>query len=135
MRKLILILCWGVCCSQLCGLALAGEVKGSRPSMAADSYQWDFGKVKEGEVLKHDFLLKNESSDILEIANIHTSCGCIAAQAEKKSLLPQGSTTITATLDTQGYAGKPIKQSVYVHTDSADLSILKYTVTAEVVKK
>ncbi len=127
MRWKILIFCLGFSIFQFRGLSAAPQ----KP----DPYQWDFGQVKEGAILKHGFLLKNESHDILEIANIHTSCGCIAAQAEKKSLLPQGSTTITVTLDTKGYAGKTIKQFVYVHTDSADFSIVKYTVTAEAVKE
>ena len=38
-----------------------------------DPNEWDFGQVKQGTISKHDFILKNETNDILEINNIHTS--------------------------------------------------------------
>jgi hypothetical protein len=98
-----------------------------------DPNQWDFGIVKPGVVLKHDFLLKNETSDILEINNIHTSCGCTASEAKKKSLLPQESTLISVSFNSHGYLG-PVEQFVYVNTDNADLAIIKFTIKANVVK-
>ncbi len=126
MHKAVLIFCLGVFIFPLGSLSAA--------TLNSEPREWDFGKVNEGELLEHDFVLRNESADLLEITNIHTSCGCISAQAQKKSLLPNGSTLIRVALDTKGYGGKPVKQFAYVHTDSADLSILKYTVKAEVAK-
>ncbi|MFH0918617.1 MAG: DUF1573 domain-containing protein [Candidatus Omnitrophota bacterium] len=96
--------------------------------------QWDFGKVKPGVVLKHAFLLKNETNDILGINSIHTSCGCTVSDSDKKSLTPQESTTITVSFNSKGYSG-PVTQFVYVNTDNADLSIIKFTIKAEVVKE
>ena len=100
----------------------------------ANPNEWDFGIVKQGEILKHDFLLKNETADILEINNIHTSCGCTASEAEKKSLMPQDSTAISVSFDSKGYQGA-IKQFVYVNTDNADQGIIKFTIKAQVVKE
>jgi hypothetical protein len=134
MGKRILILWLGFWLLQFCGLAVAGEAQANLSPKTSDPYLWDFGKAKAGELLKHDFVFKNGSSDILEIVNIHTSCGCTASEAGKKSLMPQDSTTITVTFNTKGYSG-PVKQFVYVHTDSADLSIVKFTVKAEVIKE
>ena len=99
-----------------------------------DPNQWDFGKVKQGTVLKHDFILKNETSDILGIVNIHTSCGCTASESAKKSLMPQESTAITVSFNSQGYSG-PVTQFVYVHTDNTDLAVIKFTIKAQVVKE
>jgi hypothetical protein len=95
--------------------------------------EWDFGRVKQGEVLKHDFQLKNETNDILEINSIHTSCGCTASQAGKKSLTPQESTTISVTFNSKGYWGA-VEQFVYVNTDNADQAIIKFTIKAYVTK-
>ena len=61
----------------------------SEKTSTADPNEWDFGQVKQGVILKHDFVLKNQTNDILEIDSIHTSCGCTVSQSEKKSLLPQ----------------------------------------------
>ena len=99
-----------------------------------DPHQWDFGIVKSGVVLKHDFLLKNQTNDILEINNIHTSCGCTASESGKKSLLPQESTAIKVTFNSKGYSG-PVTQFIYVNTDNADLAIIKFTIKAQVVKE
>jgi hypothetical protein len=45
---------------------------------------FDFGKVKQGEVLKHTFSLKNDSTkNVLNIKNVHTSCGCTASEVKK----------------------------------------------------
>jgi hypothetical protein len=95
---------------------------------------WDFGRVRQGEVLKHDFVLKNETGNALEIAGIHTSCGCTASQAGKKILAPSESTTVSVTFNTKGYQGE-VQQFIYVNTDQPDTAdIIKYTVTAYVVK-
>lgn len=99
-----------------------------------DANEWDFGKVKPGVVLKHDFVLKNETNDILGINNIHTSCGCTASESAKKSLMPQESTAIKVTFNSAGYSG-PVTQFVYVHTDNADLPIIKFIVKALVQKE
>jgi len=143
MRKRIFILglgCLVFCLAGLKAVYAAGvladpqDISPASQKKADDPQLWDFGRVEQGEVLKHDFVLKNESSDILEIGNIHTSCGCTASEAGKKSLMPLESTTISVDFKTQGYAG-PVQQFVYVHTDSADYPIVKFTVKADIVKK
>ena len=98
-----------------------------------DLNNWDFGRVKPGTVLKHDFLLKNQTKDILKINSIHTSCGCTVSKSGKQSLLPQESTEIKVTFDSHGYSG-PVTQFVYVNTDNPDLAIIKFTIKAEVAK-
>ncbi|MCX5668934.1 MAG: DUF1573 domain-containing protein [Candidatus Omnitrophica bacterium] len=99
-----------------------------------DPQEWDFGQVKQGAILKHDFILKNETNDILGINNIHTSCGCTASESDKKSLMPQESTTIKVTFNSKGYLGS-VQQFVYVNTDNTDLAIIKFTIKAQVAKE
>jgi hypothetical protein len=108
-------------------------VESSAEKEKTDPNQWDFGKVKEGAVLKHEFTLKNETNDILGINNIHTSCGCTVSESTKKSLLPQSSTVITVSFNSKGYLG-PVTQFVYVNTDNADISIVKFTIKADIQK-
>ena len=97
----------------------------------ADSYTWDFGKVKKGEILKHGFLLKNESGKILNILSVNTSCGCAASEVQKKRLAPEESTTIGVTFKTQGYSGLT-QQYIYVNTDDLDNPIIRYIIKADV---
>ena len=99
-----------------------------------DPYTWDFGRVKEGEVLKHSFTLKNESAKTLTIKEVNTSCGCTASEARKKTLLPAEDTLIEVSFNTKGYSG-PVQQYIYVHTDNHDNPIIRFIIKAEVVKK
>ncbi|MCX5702658.1 MAG: DUF1573 domain-containing protein [Candidatus Omnitrophica bacterium] len=100
---------------------------------AGDIYSYDFGQVKEGEVLKHNFILKNESQNLLTIKDLNTSCGCTGSKAEKRSLLPGETTSIEVQFNTKGYSGQ-IQQYVYVQTDNIDNPVLKYIIKAEVIK-
>lgn len=94
---------------------------------------WDFGQVKEGLILKHDFLLKNESEKLLKITGTNTSCGCTLSKVEKNTLSPGEETLIEVKFNSVGYYG-PIEQYVYVNTDDVGNPILKFTVKAQVVK-
>lgn len=101
---------------------------------ASDPYLWDFGQVKAGEVLKHDFIFKNESDKTLTIKDVKTSCGCTVSEVKQKTLLPNETTLIVVQFDSEGFSGA-VQQYVYVHTDSPRNPILKFTIKAEVVKE
>jgi hypothetical protein len=100
---------------------------------SSDPYTWDFGKVKEGDVLKHDFELKNESENTLTVKDIHTSCGCTVSKVQKNILSPGESTIIEVEFKSKGYSGK-VQQFVYVNTDSLDKPIIKFIIKAEIAK-
>jgi hypothetical protein len=99
----------------------------------SDIYSYDFGQVKEGEILKHNFVFKNKSQNPLTIKKLDTSCGCTGSRAEKMILLPQEETLIEVQLNTKGYKGKT-QQYIYVETDNLDNPLTKYIIEAEVVK-
>ena len=96
-----------------------------------DQYLWDFGSVKENAILKHEFILKNNTSQILTVQNVSTSCGCTASEVKQKILSPGESTTIEVSFNTKGYKG-PVEQYVYVNTDNLDNPVLKYIIKAQV---
>ena len=99
-----------------------------------DANTWDFGRVKEGEVLRHIFVLKNESKKILKINDVSTSCGCTVSEVKKKVLRPKESTSINVTFNSKGYFAM-VQQSVYLFTDSLDNPVIRFIIKAYVVKK
>jgi len=99
----------------------------------ADPNEWDSGKIKQGEILKHDFIFKNETKGVLNITGVNTSCGCTASQSDKKSLKPGEAATISVSFNSHGYLGE-VKQFIYVNTDSAVMPIVKFTIKARVIK-
>jgi hypothetical protein len=94
---------------------------------------WDFGQVKEGQILKHDFLLKNKSQKALNITGTNTSCGCTVSKVEKNTLLPEEETLIEVKFNSVGYSGA-VTQYVYVNTDNPENPILKFMIKAQVIK-
>ncbi len=129
--SLSFIICLG------CQQKLNAEPKTNTDTQQQDAEEdpntWDFGRIPQGEVVKHDFMLKNESEVVLNIGEINTSCGCTVSQVRKKTLLPQEEAAIEVKFKSKGYTG-PVKQFVYVHTDNLDKSIIKYIIKAEVVR-
>ena len=98
-----------------------------------DPNVWDFGKAKQGQILKHDFIFKNETKSVLNITGINTSCGCTASESDKKSLQPGESTTISVSFNSHGYLGQ-VKQFVYVNTDNADFAVVRFIIKSEVTR-
>ncbi len=98
-----------------------------------DPYLWDFGKVKEGLLVEHEFVFKNESKLILNIKDINTSCGCTISEVKKKKLLPGESTLISVKFNSKEYSGQ-VTQYIYMNTDSLDNPIIRYIIKANVVK-
>ncbi len=96
-------------------------------------YTWDFGKAKQGEVLAHTFAFKNESSKILNIKNVTTTCGCTTSAVKKNSLKPGESTNIEVKFNSKGYAGA-VKKFIYVNTDNLDNPVIRLIIKAEIVK-
>ncbi len=103
-------------------------------TVTSQPYAFDFGRIKEGEVLKHDFVLKNDSGKTLNIKNVNTSCGCTVSKVGKKALRPGEDALIEVEFDSKGYSGT-VQQFVYVNTDSLDNPVIRYIIKAEVVKQ
>jgi len=99
----------------------------------ADPFLWNFGQVKEGDVVYHEFTFKNESPKALKITNVNTSCGCTGSEVAKKSLDPGESTSVKVKFNSAKYSGE-VKQFVYLATDSIENPIYKYTIISDVIK-
>jgi len=94
---------------------------------------WNFGKIKEGAVVKHAFLLKNTSCSALEITGVRTSCGCATSKLLKTRLAPGESTSLEVEFNSKGYSGAT-RQYLYVNTDNLDRPLIKFIIEADVIK-
>jgi hypothetical protein len=75
----------------------------SVPKVETGERVYDFGKVDEGEKVKHVFRIKNVGDDTLIIKKVLTSCGCTAAGLTKRKLSPGEETEIEVTFNTKGF--------------------------------
>ncbi len=53
-----------------------------------DSIKFDFGKIKEGEKVRHAYKFKNTGNNLLIIADAVASCGCTVPSFPKKPIPP-----------------------------------------------
>lgn len=79
---------------------------------------FDFGKVKQGEVLAHEFVFKNAGTQPLVVERVETTCGCTAALVSADKIPPGKEGKIKVSLDTHGYAGR-LTRYVYLVSNDA----------------
>ncbi len=72
---------------------------------APQSFSHDFGKVKQGTVIKYRFPLSNPNRHPLRIARISSSAGYLKAETAKREIEPGGKTMIDVELDTKRFQG------------------------------
>ncbi|NWF51150.1 MAG: DUF1573 domain-containing protein [Ignavibacteriaceae bacterium] len=102
------------------------------PRLVVQQSEYDFGDVKEGESVSHVFVLTNSGGDLLKITGVQSSCGCTAANPEKKELGPGESTNIKVTFNTKGRRGVQTK-FVTITTNDANNPEVKLKITCNVV--
>lgn len=98
-----------------------------------DPYSWDFGQAKQGVVLNHSFIFKNQTQKTINIKDVNTSCGCAVSEIKKRILLPEEETMINVRFNTQGYSGS-VQQFIYVHTDNPGEPVVRFIIKADVIK-
>jgi hypothetical protein len=84
-------------------------------------FEYNFGKVKEGDTLSHVFKLKNVGEEPLIIYKHKGSCECIGARSSGNSIKPDSTGEITVYFDTKGRKGPQTRTvSVITNTDPAE---------------
>lgn len=73
--------------------------------MELEPEEWDFGSAGPGEVLVHEFRVRNAGGRNLEIGRIASACGCAAAITDRSVVPPGEEATLRVTLETRRYRG------------------------------
>jgi len=102
-----------------------------KPKIVLDRDTWDFGRVKQGETLNHEFVFRNAGQALLNIKNVETSCGCTAALITENKLEPGKQGRLKVSFSTAGYSGQVTKY-VYLQSDDPDRSRLQLKITADI---
>lgn len=75
--------------------------------------EFDFGEVKEGAVVEHQFKFTNTGKVPLTILNARSSCGCTIPEWPHDPVPPGGSGVITAKFNTEGKIREQ-KKTIYI---------------------
>lgn len=103
------------------------------PKISFDVVNHDFGNIKQGETVTHNFVFKNNGKQDLKILKVKTTCGCTASEPEKSVLKPGESSNIKVTYNSAGKKGRDEKTvTVYSNDPESPESQLKIVSTVEV---
>ncbi|WP_439583937.1 DUF1573 domain-containing protein [Dyadobacter bucti] len=108
-------------CSKVKNTEEAKQADGKMPVFALiDSSSYDFGTVKEGEIVEHDFKFRNDGEYPLILNNITSSCGCTTPEWPKEPIGPDETSSIKVRFDTKNKSGPQVKTiTVYANTEPA----------------
>jgi hypothetical protein len=74
-----------------------------------DSTAYDFGELKEGQIVEHQFKFTNTGEFPLIINDVRASCGCTIPEWPKEPISPGASDKILVRFNTKGKAGPQSK--------------------------
>jgi len=103
-----------------------------QPKLVLQQNSFDFGDIKQGEIVSHTFVLTNSGGDLLKITNVQASCGCTAASPEKSELAPGESTDLTVKFNSTGRMGKQLK-TVKIFTNDPESPEMTLTINGNIV--
>jgi hypothetical protein len=102
-----------------------------QPRIKFKEMLWDFGRVKQGELLSHEFVFSNEGDATLVIQKVSTTCGCTAALLSAEKIPPGKEGKIEVKFDTRGYGGQ-VSKLLYVDSNDTQQSRQQLQVTADI---
>jgi hypothetical protein len=95
-----------------------------KTTMDIPNTKFNFGHMKEGDKVRHTWVVKNTGSAPLMIANVQTSCGCTAPFYPKEPILPGKEGEITLEFNSAGKGGHVQKNALIIaNSDNAPFSI------------
>jgi len=96
--------------------------------------EYNFGEIKEGETVSHNFIIFNRGTDVLKISKVKASCGCTAANPTKTELLPEDSTSVKVEFNSNRRSGMQ-KKYVYVFSNDPETPQLRLAFKANIISK
>lgn len=107
----------------------AGEMSAEpQPKAVVDKPIFDAERVDVGDVIVHDFMVRNEGDAPLHVTDVRPTCGCTVADYDKV-IAPGETGKVHAELDTTGEQGG-ISKGITVLTDDPENPHLVLTIKA-----
>jgi hypothetical protein len=103
------------------------------PAIEFASTVFDFGKVNQGELVKHEFVFTNTGTATLEITDVKPGCGCTTAGTWDKLVEPGKTGIIPLQLNSANFGGK-ISKSATVTCNDPNRSNVVLQITGTVWK-
>lgn len=76
------------------------------PVLSFAESKFDFGTIKEGDVVKHTYQFKNTGNQTLIISEVRVTCGCTTPEWTRTPVAPGQTGFITAQFNSAGKPGQ-----------------------------
>lgn len=87
----------------------AATAKASGAQIKFSEEKYDFGSIKQGDIVDHVFKFKNTGTQPLVISNVQASCGCTIPDWTKEPVAPGKMGMISAKFNSAGKMGMQTK--------------------------
>ena len=108
------------------------------PRIEVEPNTFDFGRVKYGDVVKTNFIVKNIGSETLEIKSVTTSCGCTKGEIVSKVIESGESSDLKVSFDPAVHKDDSdmglLTRTIYIKSNDLDNEEVEVTITADVYK-
>lgn len=101
------------------------------PKIVFIENEYDFGELKEGEMITHAFKFSNSGGSDLIISDVKASCGCTASDFPREPIKPGGSGIIKLTFDSRGQIGYQNKTATIETNASTNRVYLRIKATVK----
>jgi len=102
--------------------------------LAFDTLDLDFGTAEEGTLVNIEFPFKNVSGKTITVSSVKATCGCTAADLQKKVFAPGEGDVIKGTFNSKGRTGSQHK-AITVTTDESETATYRLNFHGEVVSQ
>ena len=103
--------------------AKAEYAKMDKPIIKFDNPGYDFGKVKAGTKVTHEFSFKNVGTLPLIITYASATCGCTVPEYSKEPIKPGEGGTIKVVFNSTGKVGKQNKNVTIFYNNKVEPSV------------
>lgn len=102
------------------------------PSFKFEKEEYNFGTIKQGEIVNYEFKFKNVGKEPLIISEAHGSCGCTVPNYPKEPIKPGESAVIKVTFNSAGKSAMQDKTVTLTSNAKEGQKILHLKGTVEV---
>lgn len=95
-----------------------GHILANSPKLFLPVASHDFGKIPEGRVIEHVFVLKNTGKTPLEIISVTPDCNCTKVRLSANQIKPGEQAELIITFNSQGQRGSFTKLIIIETNDS-----------------
>jgi hypothetical protein len=92
------------------------------PNLKFDNLEHDFGKIPQGEPVKHKFTFTNDGSSVLILTDVKASCGCTTPTWPQEPIMPGQTGVIEA--EYNAAADGVFDKTITVYSNAANKEVV-----------